>query len=61
MKLGDCKRVVMFDLTQPEDNGPMVIEFRHYAISARQRSVNKGVKIINNCVDQKIVEQQKSS
>ena len=55
MNLSTCKRVVMFNVTQEsskdgdgEDAGP-VIEFRHYGVSARQRSVNRGIKkLVNN-------------
>lgn len=50
MNLSQCKRVVMFNLvTNPETGEPEGIEFRHYGISARQRSINKSIKrLVNN-------------
>jgi len=40
----------MFNITEDED--PEVnntIEFRHYGVSARQRSINRGIKkLLNN-------------
>lgn len=47
MNISTCKRVVLFNLTKDE-NGEEVIEFRHYAISARQRAVNKAIKRVIN-------------
>lgn len=50
MNLTQCKRVVMFNLVNnPETGEAESIEFRHYGISARQRSINKSIKrLINN-------------
>jgi hypothetical protein len=49
MNLSNCKRVVMFNLVTDHQGEPSGIEFRHYGISARQRSINKSIKrIINN-------------
>ena len=52
MNLSACKRVVLFNLVKsdaPEDeDDPFYIEFRHYGISARQRSVNRGIKRLVN-------------
>lgn len=49
MNLSTCKRIVLFNLTKDPATGEDVIEFRHYGISARQRSVNKSIKrVINN-------------
>lgn len=50
MNLSQCKRVVMFNLlTDPKTGEAEAIEFRHYGISARQRSINKSIKrLINN-------------
>jgi len=57
MNLSTCKRVVMFNIKDSDskstddgekDQGPL-IEFRHYGVSARQRSVNRGIKkLVNN-------------
>lgn len=45
LNLSTCKRLVLF--SQDEENH--TIEFRHYAVSARQRSVNKSLKkLVNN-------------
>ena len=39
----------MFNLVNGEDGEPEAIEFRHYGISARQRSINKSIKrLVNN-------------
>jgi ribosome biogenesis protein SSF1/2 len=49
MNLTQCKRIVMFNLvTDPESGEPTGIEFRHYGISARQRSINKSIKRLVN-------------
>ena len=49
IKLDDCRRVVLFNLVRPEDGSLPYTEFRHYALHARQRDVNKGIKrLINN-------------
>ena len=49
IKLDDCRRVVLFNLVHPEDGSLPYLEFRHYALHARQRDVNKGIKrLINN-------------
>ena len=57
MNLSTCKRVVMFNVTESGKDGDgeegstagPVIEFRHYGVSARQRSVNRGIKkLVNN-------------
>lgn len=49
IKLDDCKRVVLFNLVRPTDGSVPYIEFRHYALHARQRDVNKGIKrLVNN-------------
>lgn len=53
MNLSTCKRVVMFNKTegQSDQNGQQKdgeIEFRHYGVSARQRSINRGIKKIVN-------------
>lgn len=48
MNLSQCKRVVLFNLMQDE-NGEEFLEFRHYGLSARQRSINKSIKrLVNN-------------
>ena len=48
INLDDCKRVVLFHLTT-NAAGERVIDFRHYALNARQREVHKGIKkLINN-------------
>jgi ribosome biogenesis protein SSF1/2 len=47
LNLSQCKRVVLFALSQGqkegENPGPLRVEFRHYEISTRQRNVNKAV------------------
>ena len=43
LNLSMCKRVILFNLT--EDNQ---IEFRHYGLSARQRSINRTIKKLVN-------------
>ena len=50
MNLTQCKRVVMFNLVTNAETGEAEgIEFRHYGISARQRSINKSIKrLVNN-------------
>jgi ribosome biogenesis protein SSF1/2 len=49
IRLDECKRVVLFNLVRPEDGSPPYIEFRHYALHARQRDVNRGIKrLVNN-------------
>lgn len=49
LKLDECKRVVLFNLVTPEDGKSMpYIEFRHYALHARQRDVNRGIKRLVN-------------
>lgn len=49
MNLTQCKRVVLFNLVTDAAGEPEAIEFRHYGISARQRSINKSIKrLINN-------------
>lgn len=48
MNISTCKRVVLFNLTKDAETGEDVIEFRHYGISARQRSVNKAIKRVIN-------------
>lgn len=48
MNLSACKRIVMFNLVQSENEEETYIEFRHYGISARQRSVNRGIKRLVN-------------
>ena len=48
MNLTACKRVVLFNLTKDPKTGEEVIEFRHFGISARQRSVNRGIKKLIN-------------
>jgi ribosome biogenesis protein SSF1/2 len=49
MNLSNCKRVVLFNLVQDDKGEDKYIEFRHYGVSARQRSVNKTIKrLINN-------------
>lgn len=47
IKLDECKRVVLFNLTKDEE-GKQVIEFRHYAINGWTRSVAKGIKWLVN-------------
>lgn len=48
IKLDECKRVVLFNLVKPAGEQPF-IEFRHYALHARQRDVNRGIKrLVNN-------------
>ena len=52
LNLSQCKRIVLFALSQDQShdhsaNGsmpPLRVEFRHYEIATRQRSVNKAVK-----------------
>ena len=46
LKLGECRRVVLFHLHQHGENS--YLEFRHYAISTRQRSIHKGIKRLVN-------------
>jgi len=50
MNLSTCKRVVMFNIKEGDENSTSpIIEFRHYGVSARQRSVNRGIKkLVNN-------------
>lgn len=49
IKLDECKRVVLFNLVRPTDGTAPYIEFRHYALHARQRDVNRGIKrLVNN-------------
>lgn len=49
IKLDECKRVVLFNLVKPENGSAPYIEFRHYALHARQRDVNRGIKrLVNN-------------
>lgn len=49
MNLSQCKRVVLFNLLTDDSGEPEGIEFRHYGISARQRSINKSIKrLVNN-------------
>ena len=50
MNLSTCKRVVLFNIKEGEENEKSpIIEFRHYGVSARQRSVNRGIKkLVNN-------------
>lgn len=49
INLGECKRVVLFNLVRPADGSTPYIEFRHYALHARQRDVNRGIKrLVNN-------------
>ena len=48
MNLSACKRVVLFNLAKNESTGEEEVEFRHYGISARQRSVNKSIKRLVN-------------
>lgn len=49
IQLDECKRVVLFSLIRPEDGSKPFIEFRHYALHARQRDVNRGIKrLVNN-------------
>lgn len=49
IQLGECKRVVLFNLVKPADGSASYIEFRHYALHARQRDVNRGIKrLVNN-------------
>ena len=55
MNLSACKRIVLFNLVKGEPTGDeddeedqYYIEFRHYGISARQRSVNRGIKRLIN-------------
>jgi ribosome biogenesis protein SSF1/2 len=48
MNLSKCKRVALFNLVQKGEEEPY-IEFRHYGLSARQRSVNRSIKrLVNN-------------
>jgi ribosome biogenesis protein SSF1/2 len=50
MNLTQCKRVVLFNLLTNQETGEAEgIEFRHFGISARQRSINKSIKrLVNN-------------
>ena len=59
MNLSTCKRIVLFNISDKEkevsknvEDGTKhspLIEFRHYGVSARQRSVNRGIKkLVNN-------------
>jgi len=52
MNLSTCKRVTLFNVMEDEvdsDAKSPIIEFRHYGVSARQRSVNRGIKkLVNN-------------
>lgn len=48
LNLSTCKRVVLFNLTSDPATGEPFIEFRHYGISARQRSCNKSIKKVIN-------------
>lgn len=55
MNLSACKRIVLFNLVKGEkseddtsETDQYYIEFRHYGISARQRSVNRGIKRLIN-------------
>lgn len=49
MNLSQCKRIVLFNLvTDPTTGEPEGIEFRHFGISARQRSINKSIKRLVN-------------
>jgi ribosome biogenesis protein SSF1/2 len=48
IELDECKRVVLFHLITPEDGGLPYIEYRHYALHARQRDVNRGIKRLVN-------------
>lgn len=51
MNLSTCKRVVLFDAknNEEEEGKEPVLEFRHFGVSARQRAVNRGIKkLVNN-------------
>ena len=54
MNLSTCKRVVLFNIKEDQDSSAEnerspLMEFRHYGVSARQRSVNRGIKkLVNN-------------
>ena len=48
MNLSNCKRVILFNLVAGADNEPEYLEFRHYGISARQRSINRSLKRLLN-------------
>jgi ribosome biogenesis protein SSF1/2 len=43
MNLSTCKRIILFNL-----NDKNQIEFRHYGLSARQRSINRSIKKLVN-------------
>jgi ribosome biogenesis protein SSF1/2 len=45
MNLSSCKRVVLFNKTDKENEE---IEFRHYGVSARQRALNRRIKKLVN-------------
>lgn len=48
MNLSTCKRVILFNLLRDDETGEEYIEFRHYGVSARQRSINKPIKKLLN-------------
>ena len=45
VKLNDCRRVVLFNLVERED-GTQIVEWRHYAIKATPKGVNRRVRRI---------------